>query len=169
MTATEEMTAEAVISAIEAAFDGVRRGELTIHEADLLDHAFVSDAEWRAARLKDSEVRWQDVPAEAICDCVYALSYLDPVSWRFYIPAHMRWSVEHLFDRESDPVERTIYTLGGTDAWTRERYQLLSQQQSEAVLAFLEFVSAHPDDANAVLATEGIDRYWGRFRDPDRG
>ena len=50
-----------VIAEIDKAFDGVKRGAVTLHEADVIDR-YRSDKECKAARAQDTEGRWQDVP-----------------------------------------------------------------------------------------------------------
>jgi hypothetical protein len=85
-------SADDVIKEIEAAFLGVPIGQLTLHEADLMD-SYATDAELRAARERDPERDWRDVPDASLKVCSYALSYLDPLSWRFYLPALMRYAL----------------------------------------------------------------------------
>ena len=74
-------TAEAIIEAIESAFAGTPPGAITIHEAEVIDD-YGSDAERRAARERDAEGSWDQVPDWDIEECQDALCFLDPEGWR---------------------------------------------------------------------------------------
>jgi hypothetical protein len=87
-----------VIRAIEEAFRSVPLGKITLHEAEKMDSYGSTDAVLRAARDLDPERDWRDVPDDSLRACPDALSFLDPVSWRFYLPAYMRFGLRDLKD-----------------------------------------------------------------------
>jgi len=79
-----EALRDEIIADITAAFRDVRRGGITLHEADVIDRCG-SDSKRRAARARDTEARWQDVPEEDIQSHPSALSFLCPESFRYYL------------------------------------------------------------------------------------
>jgi hypothetical protein len=155
---------EDVIRAIEAAFAGVRRGQTTLHEAEAMD-SYASVEERRKARARDPEEDWRDIPAAAIDECPTALSFFDPVSWRFYLPAFMRLGLQRLRDSPS-PMDDVIYTLNQGSAppsaveHALERFRTLNGAQAEVVHRFLTFASKNDDDFDALAAKDALDRYW---------
>lgn len=149
-----------LLALIERAFDGVPRGQITLHEADLLDRYEFTVAEQEAARSKDQESRWQDVPDEAIVDNADAMPFLDPASWRYYLPAFMSWSIRHIDEKDADPVDATIYTVAHTDTSYLDRYRTLSDDQVSAVARFLRFMMIHPVIAHSTVAAEALEFYW---------
>jgi hypothetical protein len=129
--------AEAIIVAIRQAFSGVRRGEVTLHEAIVID-SYGADAERQEARSRDVEIDWQHVRDEDIEECETALCFLDPVSWRYYIPAYMIWSLSHFRVNNSIVSDFTIYTFELSDRhdlreYGLSRFESLSQSQAGRV------------------------------------
>jgi len=150
-----------VISAIEAAFRDVFRGALTLHEAELVDRYSATNAERMAAREVDREDDWRDVPDASIRQCPDALSFLDPVSWRFYLPAYMRFSLRNDFETDA-----AIYTLNPAgirqrEAHTEERFRTLNGVQVRAVRSFLRFASENGGSCDDAAAREALEDYWG--------
>ena len=152
-----EEEADCVITAIRAAFRGVERGEITLHEGQALDD-YATEQERAHARLKDDEESWEFIPHSAIMDCPNALTYLDARSWRYYIPAHMIWAIRHCASDESMLRDFTIYSLlGDMDG----RFALLTRRQSEAVFQFLHHMLTQDCDETAVR--RALDSHWSRF------
>jgi Family of unknown function (DUF6714) len=155
---------EAVIAAIEKAFRGVVRGAVTLHEAEVMD-GYGTDAARREARTRDREVDWRDVPDSSIRECPTALSFLDPVSWRFYLPAYVRFGLRHLEDSRSSTIDHAIYSLdlGGDprhDGFTLERFRTLNEAQADAVRRFLVFAAENGEHCDDVVAREALNAYW---------
>jgi len=155
------------IATIRAAFAGVRRGAITIHEAQAIDD-WGGSGEREFARQVDTEETWGEVPDAAIEECQSALNHLDDVSWRFYVPAYMTWSLRHF--RHSDAVvsDFTIYTFDLSDDEEVRRAQLaryatLSAEQARAVGRFLRLMARNGDRADDVVATDALNKHWGRF------
>jgi hypothetical protein len=162
-----------VIAAIRAAFAGVTRGAITLHEAEVID-SYGSHAERAAARRLDTEASWDQVPDADIRECSNALCYLDPESSRYYIPAYMVWSLRYYRATNSIVPNFTIYSLSpsidspGLEEHKLERFRLLDVAQSRAVCRFLRYMAANDDYADAEMATLGLTEYWGKFcTDPD--
>ena len=149
-----------VIREIEDAFLGVPLGQLTLHEADLMDSYGATEAQRKAARDRDPERDWRAVPDASLRECDYALSYLDPVSWRFYLPAFMRCGL-----RDSSGSAHVIYSLDPAgirqrERSTEERFHSLNDSQVQAVCAFLRFASENGESYDDVAAGEALDDYW---------
>jgi hypothetical protein len=156
---------EEIIAEIATAFAEVCRGKITLHEAEVIDdHG--SDAECDAARGRDTELRWQDVPDSVIEAHPSILSFLCPESFRYYIAAYMVWSLRFYMKSESASSDFTIYALApnsGTplDRWKLERFTLFSAQQARAVQRYLRFMVDHGDGcADSSQAELALQAYW---------
>jgi hypothetical protein len=152
---------EQVIKEVEDAFRGVPLGKLTLHEAEALD-GYATDVERRAARELDREQDWRDVPDTAIQECSVALSFLDPESWRFYLPAYIRYGLRH---PGGGAVDSAIYALNPAgirqhERITEERFGTLNAGQVRAVCSFLLLASQNGDWCDDVVAKEALDGYW---------
>lgn len=157
----------AIIEEITAAFHGVPRGEITLHEADVWDN-YGSEEEAEQARSLDIDNCWEDIPEEWIEECSSALPFLDPQSWRYYIPAYMIWTLKNYENSDSIVSEWTVYTFCMLNRSKNEpdskendleRFQQLNQKQSAAVYLFLKYMGEHYlDDAE-----EAIQQYWKKF------
>ncbi|MEM6430015.1 MAG: DUF6714 family protein [Deinococcota bacterium] len=78
-----------LMETIHSAFADVRRGEgISLHEAIAIDDYHPLAAQ-QAARAKDTDTHWQDVPCDTIWRCESALSFLDADGFRYYLPAFM--------------------------------------------------------------------------------
>ena len=159
---------DAVIRAIEAAFDGVsRHGGVSLHEADVIDN-YGTPAEREDARALDTETRWQDVAAGDIRTYYWILPFLDPIGYRYYLPAYMSWSLRnHAGPRDATSAEFTVFSLVKSEAkreeWELDRFKMFNVQQARAIRRFLEYMAEHAGlekDAGEALA-----RYWEKFGD----
>jgi hypothetical protein len=154
-----------IIARITAAFSGVPRGGITLHEAVVIDH-YGSDAERRTARARDAERRWQDVPDTVIESHPSVFSFLCPESFRYYIPAYMVWSLRYHRISDSLSSDFTIYSLTptrdkGQDRWRLERFEIFSPAQARATWRYLQFMAecsdGYADDTQARFA---LKTYW---------
>jgi hypothetical protein len=164
-----------VLALLDVAFTGLQRDEhCTLHQAQLLDQSMsreISEQEWEAAKLLDPETDWRHVPALSLDECDAALSHATPLSWLFYIPAYMKRALELLDDDSPDSnlPGSVIFHLSfqrsqqGLSWYALERFKQLTSQQVEAVVAFLNYIVAHPSEStwNADRATEALNSYWG--------
>lgn len=157
-------TPESVIDAIRAAFARVRRGEISLHEAQVID-SYGGLAERRRARRRDVDGSWREVPDKSIVKCAWAMPHLDPKSWRYYLPAHMVWAIRHGHAGGLVVTDFTIYFLDLDDAgdeYKMERFRLLADAQSSAVCGFLRYMATtHECDTSA--ARRALRNYWGKF------
>ena len=162
-SARKELERRSTIGQIEAAFRNVLlEGGVTLHEAEVIDD-YGSEVDRRAAREKDPEIRWQEVPDEKI-ERLQGISFLDERGFRFYIPAYMTWTLKNLEKSHSNSVDWTIHSLNDY----RRAAQVFNEEQSKAILRFLRFIvrfgGCHSD---STAAQQAIKRYWGKF-DPAR-
>jgi hypothetical protein len=166
MPPTPEEHRDAVIREIEAAFDGItREGGVSLHEADVIDN-YGTPAERDAARALDTENRWQDVPAGDIRTYHWVLPFLDPIGYRYYLPAYMTWSLTNLNSpRDTTSIDATIFSLTrGEDEkyeeWELDRFKTFMPVQSKAIGAFLRYLEAHAGGTLAASAKRALERYW---------
>jgi hypothetical protein len=161
---------EAVIAAIHEAFRGVTRGAISLHVAEVLDECG-SEEEQATARKLDTEDRWEDVPDQHIEECIAALAFVDPESWRYYIPRYMERSLRNFRTSDSIVSDFTIYTFAGSNVpelreYSLQRYRVLTPDQSRAVYLFLRYMAAHGERADSHVANDAIREYWRAFAGP---
>lgn len=146
---------------IREAFSGVERGKVTLHQAEVMDKYGSSEDEARAREL-DKDVCWEQIPDQAIMECPDALAYLDPVSWRYYLPAHMLWVLRFGESECSNIAAHLTWDLFGgakLDDDATRKFDVLSALQRRAVCVFLRHLSHQvwcEDDAALALQV-----YWG--------
>ena len=167
-----------VLAAINAAFDGVRLEDgISLHEAEAIDDYAMSD-ERTAARAKDTEVDWRDVPTSSLEEMYFVWSYFDGKGFRFYLPAALVWGMNAIKDPEANltSLERVIWALtprrgeiqdiDPDDSIFTDQVRLLSARQADAVRQFLKWVadffdqyceySTQPEHAQRAL------EYWNQ-------
>lgn len=153
-----------VIQQIESAFAEVSREDgITLHEADVID-SYGSPAERLAAREKDTDTCWQDVPAEVIARLYCSLTYLDPIAWRYYIPAYLVWTLKNYTTSDSNSLDSTLYSLDLTlEDYDLPKFEALNLAQSQAVSQFLTFIFQYGDTFLQQTAHSALTQYWGKF------
>lgn len=163
--ATEEA---AIVAAIRKAFARVRRGRITLHEALVID-SFGYESERLEARLADVDRAWTDVPAAHLDHGANALAHLDPVSWRYYLPAFMVWVLANFRTSQSLAIDCTIYTLDPAEEnsqlseYTEHRFRLLDEDQCAAVSMFLRHMARGEGHGDEGVARRALDEHWERF------
>lgn len=161
-------TVNDIIAAIHAAFHGAPLGEITLHEAKVIDTYGAMKERARGRRL-DVAPCWEAIPDSHLEECSGALSHLDPQSWRYYLPRFMEWALTHYRTSKSITVDYTIYALLLTDddalinQHLRERYRQLTAEQTRVVCRFLQFMALEDGHVDAASATQALRRFWGRF------
>lgn len=158
----------AIIEEIVEAFHDVPRGEVTLHETDILDDNG-SEEEAEKARRLDTEHSWEEIPNEWIEQHPSSLCFVDPQSWQYYIPAYMTWTLKNFQTSDSITAEMTIYKFRLFDnnpdlnLEQMKRFQQLNQKQSAAVCRFLRYMSQDDDRVDGGAAKEALQKYWGQF------
>ncbi len=144
-----------LIEEITTAFEGVAREDgVTLHEAMVIDD-YGSAEECAEARKKDTETKWQDVPADDICSSDAVLSFLDNKGFHYYIPAYVVWYLENIDHDDPDHLSSNAfssvvfhltYELKGqlrdksaARLARAERFEFFTNEQRRAIAHFLEF------------------------------
>lgn len=90
---------------IERAFAAVARGNgISLHEATAIDN-YASASERMAARRKDVDTHWREVPYAHIAANDTVFSFLDIKGHVYYAPAYMAWFIRTGYDTDSNSVE----------------------------------------------------------------
>jgi len=96
---------------IEDSFAGVTRGGgITLHEAIAIDD-YASPEEQAIARAKDIDIDWHDAPSDVITSNCSFFSYLDPISYRYYLPAAMMLCLNDKGETMTQLHHRTYWSL----------------------------------------------------------
>ena len=163
----EKTSRAELIALIAAAFAGVSRdGGITLQEARAKDD-YATPAEQFAARSRDTESHWDEIPEEKLVEYHDVHAFLDAKGLRFYLPAFMTSIVRELGDM-SKYSDSTIFALDPgetTETWysfQMERFGILTDTQSKAICRFLTYISEFRNDSSARRA---LRRYWNRFSD----
>lgn len=153
-----------LLRAIAHAFADVSRdGGVSLHETAVID-GYGGPGEAAQARALDRDRVWQEVPhaeLEAVSG-VGGIVFLDPVGWRYYLPAYMTWLAAGAgASCRTIAAESLLSSLcpGPADTEELPRYRLLDARQAAAVAQFLRFVvryvPSHRSGAEQALAA-----YW---------
>jgi hypothetical protein len=159
------LSREQIISEITAAFDGIPRGKITLHEAFVIDTGG-SEKQQRAAHKHDTEHRWQDVRDSDIEHHPSTLCYVCPGSFRYYLAAYMVWSLRHYDTTASSSLEFTIGALCPNTNKPRYKHEgaallaLFTPGQTTAIRHFLAFMAQEGDPGNRFEAQLALDVYW---------
>jgi hypothetical protein len=157
-----------LIKFIKKVFDGVPQPEeITLLVADAHD-GYDYDLNKEHDKL-DFIGRWQDIPIEHIKKFQSALSFLEKVGMRFYLPAYMVWYLEY-FDTDEVWSDSVLYALDNHPNDTKlskyheERFSLFSSEQLKACALFVKFCSNDKADiTDAYFAQEKYEQYWKQF------
>ncbi|MBL1265208.1 DUF6714 family protein [Methylomicrobium sp. RS1] len=88
----------------------------------------------------------------------WGLAYLDPASWRHYLPSLIAYAFRHMDDPHM-VVEGLLHNLRPPD---REppRLASLTAAQEAVIVAFLEEVAFSEDSANQGFAIQVLEEWW---------
>jgi hypothetical protein len=88
----------------------------------------------------------------------WGLAYLDPASWRHYLPHLIAYTFRHMDDPEM-AVEGLLHNLRPPD---REppRLATLTAEQEAVIVAFLDEVAFSEDSANRNFAMQVLEEWW---------
>ena len=169
------MTEEEILAEIHEAFKDVsRHGGVSWSESEVIDD-YGSDEERQLARMRDTDTTWQEVaddPTWWVDMGVGGLSFLDPIGYRYYLPACMTVAIRGGF------YEWLLYSLTIDEErelrdYKLKQWSLLDECQKRCVKHFIEFMLARaneePNDLDRAVDTEywklALDRYWGQVPD----
>jgi len=127
------MTSQELKNLISDAFRGVQLGSgIGLWEGEAIDD-YKSDGEQTIERLKDEKLDWSRIPADALYRCDASLCYMDAEGVRFHLPAFMVAEIDG--KTNSGPV----FHLTSLDDYALAKFELLTEQQRFAVIAFLRW------------------------------
>jgi len=88
----------------------------------------------------------------------WGLAYLDPASWRHYLPYLIDYTFQHMDDPEM-VIEGLLHNLRPPD---REppRLASLTAEQEAVIVAFLDDVAFSEDSANRDFALQVLEEWW---------
>ena len=159
------MNKDKVIEMIESAFEGVPRPlEITLHVAEAHDnYDYGQDA---IHRQKDHQGPWQEIPDEHIEECQWALSHVDPVGFRYYLPAFMTWYLRNYTNAAKVMQDHALYALDPcvNDPELRlhkdQRVSLFSKEQLASCAVFVRFLA---EDSTGMTDETFADRIYMDF------
>jgi hypothetical protein len=159
---------EAILAEIREAFAGVtREGGVSWSEAEGMDRGTWGPGE---PRIDDPDGDWIEVaddPSWRI-DLGFAMfSFLDPIGYRYYLPAAMSVVVRG-GDGECVQFTLTLFDTYYKDS-VLEHWSLLDNRQRLCVRHFIEYMikerDALGDDLESESWTQALDSYWKHFRE----
>jgi hypothetical protein len=163
------MLAEELINIIEIAFDGTQQPkDITLHVAEAYDNYDYSHD--KRNYEKDYIGRWQDVPKEHIEKCQSALSFVDKIGMRFYLPAYMVWCLRNFGNNSVCCCDHTLYSLDNhakdekLAEYHRERFSLFTPEQLRACAFFVRFCANDSTGfTDTIFAQKKYNGYWFKF------
>lgn len=124
-----------LLSQLERAFSSVLKGTgIGPREADALD--YYTDPQ--AARTRDVEQRWQEIPDQVLESTPTALCFTDRTGFQFLLPAFMRHGLEHPLS-SSTILDSTLFALTRSSVSEFLRQYPLESGQVIFVARFLHF------------------------------
>ncbi len=136
-----------------------------------IDEAFPADVERPTISLRggnaldsyDSPPAFDpelDAPtAEYIETHHWGIGFLDPESWRFYLPILLKFALAHLESRESAAVDTFLFSLRPPDR-DPPRFATLTADQRLVVVAVLEALGFLPHSRYQDEALQALQEYW---------
>lgn len=88
----------------------------------------------------------------------WGLAYLDPASWRHYLPYLIDYTFRHLDDPKM-VVEGLLHNLRPPDRHP-PRLASLTAEQEAVIVTFLENVAFSEDSANRDFAKQVLEEWW---------
>ena len=145
---------QTIIQEITDAFDGVsREGGISLHEAEEIDCRGTPE-QFAAARWLDTDQRWQDVPGTWLEEFPSVPFFLDPIGFRYYLPAYMIWSLRNE-DSSSATADNVVSCLASSPR-ANTLFPILSAQQRASVFKWLQAMRrryhSSPNDAEDAIA-----------------
>jgi hypothetical protein len=159
-----------LISTIEEAFDGAQQPQdITLHVAEAHDYYDYEHDEQH--RQKDFMGRWQDVPIEHIEKCQAALSFVDKIGMKFYLPAYMTWYLKN-FGTSAMLTDHTLYSLHNhakdnqLAEYHKERFSLFTAEQLRACALFVKFCANDSTNfTDTYFAQKSYEGYWANYEE----
>jgi hypothetical protein len=147
-----------ILSLIEGSFAGVTRiGGVSWRETNVIDD-YGSEEERLAARLQDKDECWQDVvKAPPWLEAWGSFSFIDPIGFRYYLPAAMTVAIvnRELTYEIGLEFHLTLPRLA-LRSFTLEKWSLLNDAQRVCVARFLLYMMAKETEWSALIGAKRI-------------
>jgi len=159
---------EELIEKIRQAFSDVALGDgISLHEATAID-GYASEAVRKAARLKDANTHWSEVPDEHIAANDTVFSFLDIKGHVYYAPAYMLWLLRTGYETQSNSVECAQYAFdpcGKHEGGRRHRpHEMFNPEQCACIAQYLLHVYEVLDEESCCSTAKGyLESYWSKF------
>ena len=156
-----------VIEELALAFQGVtRKGGTSWTEAAVIDN-YGSEEQMARARAEDRDMRWQEVALDPTWSGATSWgsewSFLDPIGYRYYLPAALV-----SFVRKPNPETSLVYSINPDSDYSLEQQSLLTAEQRASVARALRYLAY--EELKVYSESEWVEpyiAYWHQF-DPDR-
>lgn len=168
---------DAVVREIEIAFASVGRGGGVSWSEALVIDRYGTTAERAAARSQDRDRHWRDVAADPSWDPSPGLggfSFLDPIGFRYYLPAAMTVHAKSLGTPSMLPYQLELPSEQEDDVNARpyrlDQFEPLTPPQRSAVARFLrlmhELASLAGGQRHLTPWLQAYRSYWHQFDRP---
>lgn len=162
------MDKTSVLLSIDEAFCNAPRPELSLRQYLLTDQkgmsGTITEEEWRLAGVMRVDSSWQEISDLEIEHCGGLMAHMDAISFKYYLPAYMRYSLNHIDKSvvESDILGYTVFSLvpwRENPEYSKTLFSLLDSTQRESISCFLRFVAEHADELERPDAVRALN-YW---------
>jgi hypothetical protein len=144
-----------LLASIDSAFpSGLERCLMTLKQGDEVDTTYAIST---IDCIKPAD--WHSIPDTELENFHWGLTYLDPSSFRFYLPAFLAYSIRHVSSGGSLVVNACIQNLRPPDH-VPPRLKSLALAQRKAAVAALEFLAFDPDSQFQDVACQTLEEYW---------
>ncbi len=89
----------------------------------------------------------------------WGVGYLDPESWRFYLPILIEYSLRNRREGSSMVIDATLNSLRPPDT-TPPKFSSLTQQQEMIIKEFLDIIAFDEESSFKEEAMQVIEEYW---------
>jgi hypothetical protein len=145
---------------IRRAFEHVSRGSgVTISEARAMDD-WEPESVQRAARLLDTETRWQDISDEKLVKYHDTFAFLDAEGMRFYVAAFLLYDLGHP-ETGWSMGDSVLSSLGRDDRLGLGDYEIFDAEQKAILARYLKLRADDSEDPIwAAEAEKALGLYW---------
>ncbi len=143
----KQQQAETLRKMIHTHFAGVsRQGGISLHQTRVVD-AYGSTDDMRRALQHDTDTQWTEVQDGWIEQHGKAgeLCFLDPIGFRYYLPAYMDWFIRKGETSDSMSADSLLFSLQRGAIGDTTFDQLFTQTQMATIIAFLDYVAEHDE------------------------
>jgi len=147
--------AESLCDRVREAFSNVTLGVgVGLFEGQAIDD-YETEIIRRQNRDKDEKEAWERIEVKHLNACYSSLSFFDALGMRFHLPAFIIADLKGEYDMGME------FTLTHLDAYTREQFHLLNQEQRQVVREYLLFMREDPESEFYYADIDrALSNYW---------